>query len=233
MNTDAENNSTENTGTEHPVSKKRIFRRILTGVFLLWILFFLSGSFLSWRQKDQSGIKLPDDPLNELSEKDLAIKIDGMRQSLKKMSPKGMHILVDSGKNILYLKNGDSTLREAVVSCGSGNVLEVPGDQKRWVFDTPRGVFAVNSKLSKPAWIKPDWAFIEDGEPIPDDPRLRYEPGVLGDYALGFGDGFFIHGTLYSRLLGRNVTHGCIRVGDTDLKEVFKAVRIGTPIFIY
>ncbi len=233
MNTDSENNNIEDTGTDPHVSRKGIFRTILAGISLLWFLIFISGSYLSWRQKSQSEIWLPGDPLQELSKKDLEIKIDRMKQSLKKMSPKGMHILVDSGKNILYLNNGDHTLREAVVSCGSGNVLEVPGDQKRWVFDTPRGVFAVNSKLSKPAWIKPDWAFIEDGEPIPDDPRLRYEPGVLGDYALGFGDGFFIHGTLYSRLLGRNVTHGCIRVGDGDLKEIFKSVRIGTPIFIY
>jgi len=45
------------------------------------------------------------------------------------------------------------------------------------------------------------------------------EAGVLGDYALGFGQGYFIHGTLYTRLLGRNVTHGCIRVADKDLEK--------------
>ena len=55
----------------------------------------------------------------------------------------------------------------------------------------------------------------------------RIEAGTLGDYALGFGHGYFIHGTLYTRLLGRNVTHGCVRVGDEDLKDVFKAVPIG------
>ena len=61
----------------------------------------------------------------------------------------------------------------------------------------------------------------------------RIEAGTLGDYALGFGDGYFIHGTLYTRLLGRNVTHGCVRVGDEDLKAVFRAVSIGTKIYIY
>ncbi len=59
------------------------------------------------------------------------------------------------------------------------------------------------------------------------------ERGVLGDYALGFGNGYFIHGTLYTRLLGRNVTHGCIRVGDDDLKVVFNNAQIGTKIYIY
>jgi lipoprotein-anchoring transpeptidase ErfK/SrfK len=59
------------------------------------------------------------------------------------------------------------------------------------------------------------------------------ESGVLGDYALGFGEGFFIHGTLYTRLLGRSVTHGCVRVGDDDLKAIYEAASIGTKIFIF
>jgi L,D-transpeptidase YbiS len=42
-----------------------------------------------------------------------------------------------------------------------------------------------------------------------------------------------IHGTLYERLLGRSVTHGCIRLGKEDLRKVFGAVPIGTPIYIY
>ena len=232
-NTDTENTGTANTDTEHPVTKRRVIRGVLTGLFLLWILIFISGSFLSWRQKAQEDITPSGNPLDVQAEKDLGVKIDRMRISLKKMSPKGIHVIVDSGRNILYLKNGDTIIKEAIVSCGSGNVLEIPDDQRRWVFDTPRGVFTVNSRISNPAWIKPDWAFIEEGETVPKDPRLRYETGVLGDYALGFGDGYFIHGTLYTRLLGRNVTHGCIRVGDEDLKAVFKTARIGTPIFIY
>ncbi|MCX5914317.1 MAG: L,D-transpeptidase, partial [Deltaproteobacteria bacterium] len=60
----------------------------------------------------------------------------------------------------------------------------------------------------------------------------RVEPGMLGDYALGFGDGYFIHGTLYTRLLGKNITHGCIRVGDRDLKTLYQSAPLGTKVFI-
>jgi L,D-transpeptidase YbiS len=56
---------------------------------------------------------------------------------------------------------------------------------------------------------------------------------VLGEYALGFGKGYFIHGTLYPRLLGKNVTHGCIRLNDEDLKSVYRLARVGTPIMIF
>ncbi|MBN1224613.1 MAG: L,D-transpeptidase [Candidatus Aminicenantes bacterium] len=216
-----------------PVEKRRILLKVAAGLFLLWLLIFVSGNILSWGQRAHTKSVLSETTLDAPAEKALKAKVDRMRRSLQQISSKGIHIVIDSGRNVLTLKKGGTILREAVVSCGSGNILEDPNGDRRWIFDTPRGVFAVTSKITDPAWIKPDWAFVEEGEPVPEDPRLRIETGVLGDYALGFGDGFFIHGTLYSRLLGRNVTHGCIRVGDDDLKAVFKTVQIGTPIFIY
>ena len=60
----------------------------------------------------------------------------------------------------------------------------------------------------------------------------RLQPGVLGKYALGFGNGYFIHGALYSNLLGQDVTHGCIQLHADDLQFVFETVQLGTPIII-
>jgi len=87
--------------------------------------------------------------------------------------------------------------------------------------------------LRNPVWAKPDWAFVEDGQPIPKNPADRLESGTLGEYALYFGDGFMIHGTLYERLLGRAVSHGCVRVGRDDLRKVWANARIGMHIYIY
>jgi len=42
-----------------------------------------------------------------------------------------------------------------------------------------------------------------------------------------------IHGTLYERLLGRPVSHGCIRLGKEPLREVWRLAPIGTPVYIY
>ncbi len=91
----------------------------------------------------------------------------------------------------------------------------------------------MQSKVNNPVWIKPDWAFIEEGEPIPPKSRQRAEPNMMGDYALGIGRGYFIHGTLYKRLLGRNVSHGCVRLGDEDLEFLFKTATLGTKVIIY
>jgi L,D-transpeptidase YbiS len=156
-----------------------------------------------------------------------------LRRRLQALAPKGNHIVVDSARNVLYLKRGSEVILQAVVSCGSGSILEEPGGKRKWIFDTPRGEFQVKSKIIDPTWVKPDWAFIEEGKEVPKNPDERLEAGVLGDYALGFGDGYFIHGTLYSRLLGRSVTHGCIRVGDNDLKILYRATSIGTKVYVY
>jgi L,D-transpeptidase YbiS len=91
----------------------------------------------------------------------------------------------------------------------------------------------VQSKSRNPIWRKPDWAFVEEGLPIPKDPAERFEAGALGEYALYIGDGYLIHGTLYENLLGRSVTHGCIRLGRADLRELYRQVAPGTPVFVF
>jgi L,D-transpeptidase YbiS len=113
-------------------------------------------------------------------------------------------------------------------------VLREVGDGGReWVFDTPRGRFEVLSRIKNPIWRKPDWAFVEEGLPIPKNVEDRLEPGTLGEYALYFGNGFMIHGTLYERLLGRSVTHGCVRLGRDDLRTLWANAPIGTAIYIF
>jgi lipoprotein-anchoring transpeptidase ErfK/SrfK len=146
---------------------------------------------------------------------------------------RGIYIAVDTIANRLYLKRGGEVLREAVCSTGTGGVLEDPATGRRWVFETPRGSHRVQQKIKNPVWNKPDWAFVEDGVPIPKNPAERLDTYSLGDYALYLGDGYLIHGTLYQRLLGRSVTHGCVRLGDADLEAVYNAAAIGTRVYIY
>jgi L,D-transpeptidase YbiS len=158
----------------------------------------------------------------------------GLKKQLAQFAPRQHYILVDTARNHLYIKHSQEIVLDAIASTGSGVVLDKPGEgNTQWVFDTPRGEFTVRSKLTHPAWVKPDWAFIEEGLLVPKNPADRVEQGVLGDYALGFGKGYFIHGTLYTRLLGKNVTHGCIRLNDDDLKSVYQLARVGTPIMIF
>lgn len=163
----------------------------------------------------------------------LKAKNRALKARFEELRPKGVHIVVDTAGNTLLIKNGDKVVRKALVSSGSGNILADPSGERTWVFDTPRGQFTIKSKAKNPNWIKPDWAFIEEEQPIPKNYKDRAEPGVLGDYALGFGNGYFLHGTLYTRLLGRNVTHGCVRIGDADLKALYETVPLGARIYLF
>jgi len=156
-----------------------------------------------------------------------------LRAALRQKTPRGTWIVIDQTHNRLRLMRGGDMLLEAPCSAGSGMVLKEGSGGRVWTFDTPRGQFRVLSKLENPVWKKPDWAFVEEGEPIPKDPADRLEYGSLGEYALYFGNGYMIHGTLYERLLGRPVSHGCIRLGRQPLREVFRAAPLGTPVFIY
>jgi len=156
-----------------------------------------------------------------------------LKKRINSLKPNGVYIIVDTADNILYLKENNKTLLKAIISAGSGNILIDPSGKKEWIFETPRGIFTVRSKFERPSWIKPDWAFIEEGKPIPKNFSERIEEGVLGEYAIGLGHGYFIHGTLYKRLLGKNVTHGCIRLGDKELKTVYELTPIGAKVIIF
>jgi L,D-transpeptidase YbiS len=177
-------------------------------------------------------------PAGDAEVKQLTARLDRktreLMTALRAAAPRGVYIVIDQTQNRLYLKRDDVTLLEAKCSAGSGMVLkETIGKKRQWVFDSPRGQFEVLSLLRNPVWAKPDWAFVEDGQPIPKNPADRLESGSLGEYALYFGNGFMIHGTLYERLLGRAVSHGCIRVGRDDLRKVWANARVGMRIYIY
>lgn len=153
---------------------------------------------------------------------------------LERVRPQGAYIVVDTYRNRLRLVEDGKVVREALCSTGTGIVLIDPRNKKKWVFDTPLGERVIERKQKNPVWMKPDWAFIEEGEePPPPGSPDRVDPYSLGDYGLYMGDGYIIHGTLFKSLLGRRVTHGCIRLGDEDLEYLYHHVPIGTRVYLY
>jgi len=156
-----------------------------------------------------------------------------LSQRLKSLAPATEYVVVDSALNRVYWRKGTTTLREMIASCGTGNVLEDPASGRKWTFETPRGERRVQGKKADPVWIKPDWAFIEEGEEIPKDGSGRVEAGMMGDYAIAIGNGYYLHGTMYKRLLGRNVSHGCVRIEDEGLEFLYHNVNNGTRVILY
>jgi L,D-transpeptidase YbiS len=160
-------------------------------------------------------------------------RVRRLESTANRQFPGGPVILVDTAQSRISLVLGSRVVAEGTCSSGNGMELTDSKGKRSWTFDTPRGHFRVLGKMADPVWYRPDWSYIEEGEPIPRDRSKRATPYVLGDYAIAFGNGYYIHGTLYTRLLGANVTHGCIRVDDATLQKLYAAVRPGTPIWIF
>ena len=143
------------------------------------------------------------------------------------------YVVINTTDNRFYLYRNKKLIREGFCSSGSYTMLQSSGN-KKWVFKTPKGKYSIQGKTTNPVWKKPDWAFVEEGLPIPSkDDFSRYEYGVLGDYALAIGDGYMIHGTIYKRFLGMPVTHGCVRLNDEDLEVIYNTLNIGSKVYIF
>lgn len=207
---------------------------LLIFVALLFSGLILYGSHLAEQQPAAKASALTGKPAPTDPDK-LRKANDSLAKKLSAMATKEdeAFIVVDSALNRVYWRQGGAVVREMVASCGTGNVLEDPTSGRTWVFETPRGERKIQGKKAAPVWTKPDWAFIEEGEEIPKDGSGRAEPGVMGDYAVAIGNGYYLHGTLYKRLLGRNVSHGCVRLGDDDIEFIFKTAKIGTRVIIF
>jgi len=144
------------------------------------------------------------------------------------------YIVINTTDNRFFLYRNKNLIREGFCSSGSYTMLQTANSNKQWIFKTPKGKYWIHGKTTNPVWKKPDWAFVEEGLPIPPkDDFSRYEYGVLGDYALAIGDGYLIHGTIYKRFLGMPVTHGCVRLNDEDLEVIFNTLSVGSKVYIF
>jgi lipoprotein-anchoring transpeptidase ErfK/SrfK len=121
-----------------------------------------------------------------------------------------MHVTVDLARHRLTLRDGKDTILTAGVGVG------------RSVSPTPHGTAFVTDLIR------------------PSDPK-----GFYGPYALGLsvhssvytsfegGDGQIgIHGTNRPDALGRDVSHGCIRVRNSTIAKLARTVPLGTPVLI-
>lgn len=70
-------------------------------------------------------------------------------------------IVISITDNKLWYRVRDSVVFETRVATGSGKVLVKGPGGSMWKFDTPRGRLRVMDKEEDPAWVPPDWHFVE------------------------------------------------------------------------
>ncbi len=143
------------------------------------------------------------------------------------------YVVVDVDANELRFMDGEQVLWRAPVGTGTGFRLTHHDGGRDWQFDTPSGTMYVQYKEQNPTWFIPDWWFVENRRPIPPQgsPERKQEGG-LGAAAVYLGNELAIHGTDKPELLGRRVSHGCIRLSNENALRLFHNVQIGTPVVI-
>ncbi len=70
------------------------------------------------------------------------------------------YIVISIAENRLWFKRGSTVLFQTRVATGTGKYLERAGGS-RWKFETPRGRLVVIRKDVDPAWVPPDWHYVE------------------------------------------------------------------------
>ncbi|XGV96871.1 MAG: L,D-transpeptidase [Leptolyngbya sp. BL-A-14] len=118
--------------------------------------------------------------------------------------------------------------RQVALFRGDTLVKNYPIAVGRPGWETPVGSYEVKQMIKNPTWVHP----LQKGVVIPGgDPE-----NPLGRYWIGFWtDGknwIGFHGTPTPRSVGRAASHGCIRMYNKDVEELFKQVTIGTVVTV-
>jgi L,D-transpeptidase ErfK/SrfK len=116
-----------------------------------------------------------------------------------------------------------------------GEVQSYPISIGREGWNTPLGAFNVTKKVKDPTWTPPASIKAEhaaNGDILPDVvPAGPDNP--LGPYAIRLSiPGYLIHGTNKPWGLGMQVSHGCIRMNNEGITELFPQVAEGAPVTI-
>ncbi len=131
------------------------------------------------------------------------------------------HLVLRLGERRLYLVMDPSTPPES---------FPVAIGRPPW--ETPTGTFRIREMVENPDWIQFDWN-------NPSKVIRRHPPGPknpLGLRWIGFarahGWEIGFHGTPRPELLGRAVSHGCVRMRNEDVVKVYDRVKIGTTVIV-
>ncbi|MEL6776051.1 MAG: L,D-transpeptidase [Cyanobacteria bacterium J06597_16] len=101
-------------------------------------------------------------------------------------------------------------------------VYKVAVGQADW--QTPTGDFLVLNKLENPAWQHP--LTKEEIPPGPENPLGTHWIGFWTDGQAQIG----FHGTNQEELIGEAVSHGCVRMKNADIAELYALVEVGTVV---
>lgn len=144
-------------------------------------------------------------------------------------------LLVDVATQTVRLVRGGETVKSWPVSTSRFGLGFEPGS-----FKTPTGRFAVAEKIGAgaPLWMEfksrqPTGRIAEPGgEEDGVLTRILWLEGLEPENANTRERYIYFHGTNREDLIGTPASHGCVRLRNGDMAELFDLVEQGTPVVI-
>jgi lipoprotein-anchoring transpeptidase ErfK/SrfK len=135
----------------------------------------------------------------------------------------------------LTLQHGDETLRSYPISSSRFGIGTEEGSMK-----TPIGQFRVAQKIGHGMpdnTIFRSRVALQPGDPLPPTQdlvmsRILWLDGLEEHNANTWERFIYIHGTKHEDKIGTPASHGCIRMRNADVIELFTLVEEGTPVVI-
>lgn len=124
--------------------------------------------------------------------------------------PIGAIVISNDERRLYYVLGGDRAIRYPIAI---GTADEI------WT-----GRTFVQSKIKDPVW-KPPWSPDEVIEAGPSNPLGAR--AIYLDWSL-----YRIHGTNAPGSIGRSASHGCFRMHNKHVKDLFKRVHVGAPVYV-
>lgn len=141
-------------------------------------------------------------------------KVRGGTDSGNQVLAKATRLVLKQGERKLYVYNGETRLTSYPVGVGRSG------------WETPMGKFQVIDKIEHPSWMHPF-----TNEVVPPGPE-----NPLGERYIGFwtdGRNYIgFHGTPDQESVGRAASHGCVRMYNKDIRELYQMVAVGIPVIV-
>ncbi len=127
--------------------------------------------------------------------------------------PESLWLELNLSRRRVTIYSGQQVLKSYPVAVGK------PG------WETPIGNFQVKEMIRNPDWANPfTGAVLQAGHPR----------NPLGRRWIGFWtdgqDWIGFHGTPDPQYIGQAISHGCVRMKNQDIEDLFETVSVGTPV---
>jgi lipoprotein-anchoring transpeptidase ErfK/SrfK len=122
--------------------------------------------------------------------------------------------------------------RRLYLMLGSGQAIRYPIGVGRLGMQWS-GTVQIDGKYVEPAWAPPD-SIKRENPRLPDviPGGLPSNPMGVAAMTLSGGGQYAIHGTNQPGLIGGFVSHGCIRMYNADITDLFGRVSVGTAVVV-